>query len=280
MEQLSLDFYWVFGHILFMALGLSLGLLGAGGALLAYPILTFFFKLTPFAATSYSFYVVNSVSLIGLILKRGNIHIKESLLFIIPSIVGVYFSRNFLFVRLPEVLLKTDFYTLYKSDVIETGMHLFMLIAGLALSIKKKNAISESDADISSSKKPLLFLILYSFLVGVITGIFGVGGGFLIIPVLVKLLHMGFKQATTTSLLIIFINTSAGISVDLFNGFFLDPFLLSKLIAIGLFGLFIGNYFSKKMKTTTLQKALSFVMIIVGGGFLLNGFLNFFFWGV
>ena len=98
------------------------------------------------------------------------------------------------------------------------------------------------------------FLIIQTFIIGLIIGLVGAGGGFLIIPALLFFGNLPIKQAIGTSLLIIFINSLIGFGGDVLNGIEINYKLLFTISAIALIGMFIGTYLSKKIDGAKLTK--------------------------
>jgi hypothetical protein len=110
---------------------------------------------------------------------------------------------------------------------------------------------------------------LYGILIGLVTGLLGAGGGFLLIPVLVLILKMPMKQAVGTSLLIIALNSLIGFTGDIGHFSIHWVFLLSiTLMAIA--GIFIGGALSKKMDSNKLKKAFGWFVLAMGIFILLH----------
>lgn len=169
------------------AIGAVLGFVGAGGAMLSVPLLIYIFAFTPIAATTAALAVVISAAISGLLpkLKSREVLIREAL---IISSVGLITNVGFSVIahRLSDV-------------VITTGFSLVLIVAGTSMLIKPITG--------SEKKVPILWLITISLIIGSITGLFGVGGGFLAIPILVLFFKNTQAKAAGTSLLIIVLNS-------------------------------------------------------------------------
>ncbi len=169
-------------------IGGVLGFVGAGGAMLSVPILIFIFNFTPQLATTAALAVVSSAAVAGVIpkLKNREVLIKEALtiwaLGLITNIGGSWISH------------RTSDY------VITTGFSLVLIFAGASMLIKPITGVEK--------KIPTLWLILISLAIGLITGLFGIGGGFLAIPILVLFFKNSPAQAAGTGLLIIAMNSA------------------------------------------------------------------------
>ena len=168
-------------------IGLVLGFVGAGGAMLSVPILIYIFNFPPKEATVAALAIVFSAAFAGVIpkYKKQNVLIKDALIIwalgLCTNIGGAVVAKH----------LSDTFITL--------GFALILITAGSSMLLKP---VSES----SEKARPLLLLVLISLLIGAMTGIFGVGGGFLAIPVLVIYFHVSQEKASGTSLLIISLN--------------------------------------------------------------------------
>lgn len=169
-------------------IGAVLGFVGAGGSMLALPILIFIFNFPPQLATTAALAVVSSAAIAGVIpkLKNREVLVKEALtiwaLGLTTNIGGSLWISH----RLPDY-------------VITTGFSLILILAGASMLIKPITGVEK--------KIPTLWLILISLVIGVITALFGIGGGFLAIPILVLFFKNSQAQAAGTSLLIIAMNT-------------------------------------------------------------------------
>ncbi len=169
-------------------IGGVLGFVGAGGAMLSVPILIFIFNFTPQLATTAALAVVSSAAVAGVIpkLKNREVLIKEALtiwaLGLITNIGGSWISHR------------------VSDHVITTGFSLVLILAGTSMLIKPITGVEK--------KIPTLWLILISLTIGLITGLFGIGGGFLAIPILVLFFKNSPAQAAGTGLLIIAMNST------------------------------------------------------------------------
>jgi len=97
----------IFGYILAVLMGTTLGLIGAGGSILTVPILVYFFKIPPLLATAYSLLIVGSTALIGALsyYRKNLVDIRSALIFIIPAMTSVLITRAFIIPNLPEELV-------------------------------------------------------------------------------------------------------------------------------------------------------------------------------
>jgi uncharacterized protein len=172
-----------------ITIGLVLGFVGAGGAMLAVPIMIYIFSFSPIQATTAALAVVGLAALSGSLekFKKGEILVKEAL-----TISTLGLATNIYFALLAKDL---------DESVITTGLALVLIIAGASMLIKPIKAGSER-------RIPLIALIALSLTIGVITGLFGIGGGFIAIPILVLFYNTPMVKAAGTSLFIIFLNST------------------------------------------------------------------------
>ena len=105
---------------------------------------------------------------------------------------------------------------------------------------------------------------IIGFIVGIVTGFLGAGGGFLIIPALLFFANLPMKQAVGTSLLIIFINSSIGFGGDLYIGTPIDYRFLLVISAIAFVGMIIGTQLSKKIDGAKLKPAFGWFVLVMG----------------
>ncbi|MEZ7504485.1 sulfite exporter TauE/SafE family protein [Flavobacterium sp. Arc2] len=247
------------GYLASIIIGLSLGLIGGGGSILAVPILVYLFKVHPEQATSYSLFIVGFTSMIGSFshYKLGNLKIKSALVFAVPSILSLLFVRKIILPLLPDTLFSINDFDITKNLLIMI-VFAFLMIATSVSMIRKSKKVKEA--------KEINFLILavIGLFVGLIIGFLGAGGGFLIIPALLFFANLPMKQAVGTSLFIIFINSLIGFGGDLLGGIQLDYKLLFIISAMAILGLFIGTQLSKKIDGAKLKPAFGWFVLVMG----------------
>lgn len=249
----------VLGYILASLVGISLGLVGSGGSILAVPILYYLFGVTPELATTYSLCIVGSTASVGAYkhYRLGNLQLKPALTFAIPSLIMLLLTRKYIVPAIPQELLTLGSFTLTKSIFIMVIFAILMIAASLSM-IKS----SSSDGD-GKSVEPLQ-LVLISIIVGLVTGFLGAGGGFLIIPALIFFAGLPMKRAVGTSLLIISFNALIGFAGDLVKGVQVDLVFLATFTAIAIGGMFFGTYLSKRIDGNKLKPIFGWLVLIMG----------------
>jgi len=239
------------GYLVSGLIGISLGLIGGGGSIITIPMLVYLFHIAPTIATAYSLFIVGTTSLVGGIRSAMNrmVDFEGAVLFAIPSTVAVFLTRHNLLPHIPDNIIASNSFALTKNIAIMVFFSLIMLIASVRM-IRDKQKESEDDVKV---KHNYFMVILQGVLVGVITGIVGAGGGFLIIPALVLFTGLPMKKAIGTSLLVIAVNSLIGFMGDLSLVKEINfPFMIL-LSSIAVVGVFLGAYMSKFVKGTQLR---------------------------
>lgn len=243
-------------------IGISLGLIGGGGSILTMPVLVYLFGVSPLLATSYSLFVVGSTSLVGGLnsYRKGDVNLKAALVFGSASVVTVFLMRKYITPEIPAELFHVADYQVSSSFATMVVFGLLMLAASFSM-IKSKPA--DGFQEECSDCIPFFKLMSYGTSIGVITGLLGAGGGFLLIPALVLVLKLPMKKAVGTSLMIIALNSLVGFIADL-NHFVLDLGFLFTITAIAIAGLFIGNRLSARIPAAKLKKGFGWFVLFMG----------------
>ena len=237
----------IIGYIFFILSGLLFGLFGAGGSLVTIPILMFFFSISFKISTSYSLIIIFFTSFFGILLTKNFkiFKIRSVLIFAIASILGVYFSRNFLFELISEKILILVFV-------------FFLFFSGLSMLFNLPNSPAKR------SKLMNFPLMIQAFLVGNLTGLLGVGGGFLIVPVLILFQKFNVKQAAHASLILIFLNSLFAIFSDISNNVLkVDFLLLASIIFLSFFGFILGFKIRGMMNIKLMHSLFALFLIII-----------------
>jgi prepilin-type N-terminal cleavage/methylation domain-containing protein len=250
------------GYIASLFIGISLGLIGGGGSILTVPVMVYLFGLQPLLATSYSLFVVGSTSFVGAFnnLRKGMVNVKAALLFGASSIATVFLTRKFLVPAIPKDIFTIRGFTITESMLTMVLFAVLMLVASVSM-IRNKKVVKHEE----ENKDHFRFgkLVTYGITIGLVTGLLGAGGGFLLIPALVLLLKLPMKKAIGTSLMIIALNSLVGFTGDL-GHFSIDWFFLVKVTAIAIAGIFIGGALSKKIPGEKLKKGFGWFVLVMG----------------
>lgn len=249
-----------FGYLASVIIGIALGLIGGGGSILTVPILVYLFKVDPENATSYSLFIVGITAMVGAYkhYKVGNLKIKTALLFALPSLISLLIIRKVILPAIPNHIATLGQFEITKNVLIMIVFALLMVTASSAMIRKSK------PADENIGQANALKLSLIGFVVGIITGFLGAGGGFLIIPALLFFANLPMKQAVGTSLLIIFINSLIGFGGDVISGILINYTLLITITLIAILGMFIGIALSKKIDGSKLKPIFGWFVLVMG----------------
>lgn len=251
-------------------IGISLGLLGGGGSILTVPVLVYLLGVNPVLATAYSLFVVGASALLGAVtyMRKGLVHYKTAFIFALPSFISVFLTRKYLIPALPDTLHLAGF-SLGKDQAIMVFFSLIMLVAAFSMISSKRKA--EGGEAVPRYNYPLI--ALEGGVVGLLTGIVGAGGGFLIIPALVLLARLPMKMAVGTSLLIIAAKSLLGFLGDLGHQPIEWPFmLLFTTLALG--GILIGSWLSGSVANRHLKQGFGWLVLLMGLYILLTELLR------
>ncbi|MBC2846780.1 sulfite exporter TauE/SafE family protein [Winogradskyella flava] len=256
-----MDINQIFGYLGALLIGIVLGLIGGGGSILTVPILVYLLFVNPVTATAYSLFVVGVSSLVGAIrnIQKGLVDFKTAIVFAVPAFIAVYIARKYLVPAIPETVFTVGNFSVTKNIAIMLFFAIVMLVASISM-IRNKRADSPEETVITYNY-PLI--IIEGLLVGIITGIVGAGGGFLIIPALVLLAKLPMKKAVATSLLIIAIKSLIGFIGDVEN-LEIDWSFLLLFTSISVIGIFLGIYLSNFIEGKKLKKGFGWFVLVMG----------------
>jgi len=242
-------------------IGVVLGLIGGGGSILTLPVLVYILNLNPVTATAYSLFVVGTTSLVGAYkyFQKKLFDFKTAFIFAIPSLITVYLTRRFLIPAIPEHLFTVGTFNVSRDIGIMLFFAIIMLLASLSMINTKRKEITYN----LEIKYNYPFIFLEGVLVGLLTGIVGAGGGFLIIPALVLLAKLPMKKAVGTSLIIIAAKSLIGFIGDV-QTLEIDWIFLLKFTSISIVGILLGTYLSRHISGDKLKKGFGWFILIMG----------------
>jgi uncharacterized membrane protein YfcA len=253
----------IIGYIASLVIGISLGLIGGGGSILTVPVLVYLFRVQPVIATAYSLFIVGSTSLVGAFpkYKLGEVNLKTALIFGVPSIAAVFATRAYIVPAIPNEIFSIGSLVVTKSLLMMILFAVLMVFASISMIRNPKKKVEEKEEEKQEFNYPVI--LLEGAVVGVLTGLVGAGGGFLIIPALVLLSKLPMKQAIGTSLLIIAAKSLIGFTGDLGKET-MNWTLLLTITALAILGIFIGNHLSKKISAGGLKKGFGWFVLVMG----------------
>lgn len=234
-----------------LLIGISLGLLGSGGSILTVPVLIYLVGEPEKLAIGESLGIVAGISLAGSIpyVLKKEVHWISLIFFGIPGMIGTYGGASL-----------SQFVSGNTQLIIFAGV---MIIAAYMM-------IREKAKD-PAKKPPVIpkwILVIEGLAVGVLTGLVGVGGGFLIIPALVLIGGLSMRVAVGTSLLIITLKSFLGfykyIDVLRLEGLEMNWQLIGVFTLIGIAGSFLGNKISQKVPQKQLKTGFGYFLMVMG----------------
>jgi uncharacterized protein len=245
----------VLGYALALLIGLSLGLLGGGGSILTVPVLHYVLGYPVKEAIPMSLVVVGLTSAFGAIShgRNGTVHWRGALAFGPPAIVGAVLGA--------ELGLHVD------AKVQLTVFALVMLTA--AISMMRGGAETDQSRPRNDGRR-LPFITLVGALVGVLTGLVGVGGGFLYVPALTLLGGLTMKEAIGTSLVLIVLGCSAGL-VRYAGHLDLAWSALALFTGIAFLGVAAGSRLVPYLSQQTLKRGFAVFLLFMGALVLVRG---------
>jgi len=243
----------IVGHVLAVCIGLSLGLIGGGGSILAVPILVYVMGISSKVAIAMSLVIVCMISIIGMIphWQQGNVRFQIALAFIPAAMIGAYLGATL--TALPGI-----------TDTVQlVAFGLVMAIASMIMIRRGKQAIPKTN-------KPPLWKGLSQWIripgeglgVGILTGFVGVGGGFIIVPALTIVEGIPIKEAIGTSLVIIAANSIAGF-LGYLNQVAIDWQLVGSFTLAASGGTVVGAYLNRYVNAKQLQQGFGYFILAV-----------------
>lgn len=235
-----------------LLIGLSLGLLGSGGSILTVPVLVYLVGQEEKVAIAGSLAIVGAVSLAGSIphALRGRVAWPSVLLFGVPGMAGTYFGAAL---------------SQFVSGTTQLVLFSVVMLAAAGLMMRPQRVVVE----VVGKRRAAWKVAVEGLFVGVLTGLVGVGGGFLIVPALVLLGGMSMRLAVGTSLLIIAMKSASGffsyLEVLEQQGLELDWTVLGTFSGLGVVGTFAGGYLSGRLRQDTLRRLFGGFLVVMAG---------------
>lgn len=250
------------GYISSICIGIALGLIGGGGSILTVPVLVYLFSIDAVLATAYSLFVVGTTSIIGSFsyFKKALVNIRTAIVFGIPSIIAIYLTRAYILPALPNEIFHIGDFILTKNMMVMLLFAILMIVASYSM-IKKDRPRIEGVLAEQRFNYPLI--LIEGTVVGILTGIVGAGGGFLIIPALVVLGKLPMKEAVGTSLVIIAAKSLIGFFGESNESTINWTFLLI-VTGFAIVGIFIGMALSRKIDGDKLKPAFGWFVLLMG----------------
>ena len=230
-------------------IGLALGTLGGGGSILTVPVLVYVLGYDPKLAIAMSLPVVGTAAFIGVIShwRAGNVRLKTAALFGSVAMIGSYAGAR------GSVLLSARLQLLILGTV--------MIAAALSM---LRSALQDGSTAPAAERPPHPGILLsVGFAVGLLTGVIGIGGGFLIVPALVILGRVPMRAAVGTSLLVISMNSASGYLGHLGHQVIPWDFVI-RFTAVAVVGILGGTAITRHLSTQQLKRAFAVLLVVIG----------------
>lgn len=234
-----------------IAIGVVMGLLGGGGSIIAVPALTGLLHFPPKEAVVISLAVVGTAAAAGAVgsFARGALPLTAGLVVGLAASVGAYFG-GFLGARLADA-----------TQLRVLGV--VMLVAAVIMFMRP--AVGSAPA----KRRSLAVLVLLGLPLGVLTGLVGVGGGFLIVPALVIVARLPMREATAASLVVITMAAASGLAGYLES----TPLVLSFILPFALvaaLSTLAGGMIAHRLPQQRLQQAFAVALVVLGSWVLIR----------
>ncbi len=240
-----------------LAIGLSLGLLGSGGSILTVPVLVYLLDQPEKLAIAGSLAIVGTIAAFGSLpyIRAGEVNWRAVWLFGAPGMAGTYLGA---------------WLAVFVSGGFQLTAFAAVMLAASVLMLKPIDCENITNRAPRATWK----IGLDGLLVGIVTGLVGVGGGLLVVPALVLLGGLGMRQAVATSLVIIALKSFSGfykyLDVLAVENLELDLEVLGLVSALGVAGSFAGNFLANRIPQETLKKAFGVFLIVMAAYILMQ----------
>ncbi|MBC8125507.1 MAG: sulfite exporter TauE/SafE family protein [Candidatus Kapabacteria bacterium] len=237
-------------YIMAALIGISLGLIGAGGAIVAVPTFVYVGGIDPNLADGYALFVVAVASAVAVLMqgREKNIEWRAVFAFGSGTIITLVVVRYYLDQFVPQ--------------------NVQMLIFGVALLAAAIAMLRSQRLPAKPAQNKPMMLALYGIAVGAFSGLLGVGGGFLMTPALVLWAGLDMRRAVATSLVLISINSTAGVVTDMVDGLQYDWPLVIVCAIITTAGIIVGTLLSRRIDGNTLKAIFGWLVLAIGIGVL------------
>ncbi len=251
--------------------GFALGLTGGGGGVFAVPLLVYGLAVAPREAVGISLASVGGTALFGAVPRmfRGEVELRTGLLFAVAGMLGAPFG-SYLSTLVPENVLLMMFAVLMLvvaqrmwAKVRDPNLPSGVCTTEDEPDTDRSACQRDSDGKLRMTSRCARLMIAVGLLTGVLSGLFGVGGGFVIVPALVLFSGMEIHRAVGTSLFVIVLISISGVTSHVLTGNEISLRTTLQFMVGGFAGMWLGGIVAKRLKGPTLQKTFSIAVVLV-----------------
>ncbi len=259
-----------------LLIGIVMGMIGGGGSILTVPVFVYLLAMDEEPATACSLFVVGIVALVGGIryLGKKQVDLVAAVAFLIPSVPAVYLTRKYLVQAIPESIFTNEWIDFTRGTFMMLLFSIVMIVAAISMLRNPKNRIEQEGQGLfSATFSDYIKIFFEGAIVGVITGLIGAGGGFLIVPALVLFAKIPMRIAIGTSLVIIAVKSLIGFLGDIGQGYPIDWTFLIIFSVIAIIGLLLGVFCSAYVSSKQLKKGFGWFVLAMAVVILLKELL-------
>lgn len=256
--------------ILFGSLvGFALGLTGGGGSLLAVPLLVYGLAIAPREAFGVSLAAVGATALVGVVprIRAGQVEVGTGILFAIAGMIGAPIG-TWIAGKIPEAILLVLFsvlmlvvaWRLWSETLTKSNTDRESVCEGKD---RRSTCQRTTDGRLRLTSRCAMLLAVVGLTAGFLSGMFGVGGGFVIVPALVIFSGMPIHKAVATSLLVIVLVSISGVASHFAAGRGISLEITSLFVVGGAIGMTLGRLVSERLPAESLQKVFAAGIVAV-----------------
>ncbi len=252
----------IMGLVFALLAGVVMGLVGGGGGIILVPVMVYAMGVDTELSTAYALFIVGVAACVGTYRnhKSKTISKKNAVIFGIPTILGVLLARVYVLPAIPDLIPLWGDYVLAKNMAIIFFFAFVMLAAAYSmLTTKREDPDGSEVVNLNYAK-----VSFQGILIGLVTGLVGSGGGFLIVPALIFLARLPVKVAIGTSLFIIAMKSLVGFLADL-QLRVIDWQFLFTITAVTVIGILLGTHLNRYINGRKLKKGFAVFIIIMAG---------------
>ncbi len=254
-----------------VAIGFALGLTGGGGGVFAVPLLVYGMGIPAREAVGVSLAAVGLTALVGATARyfRGEIDARTGLIFAVAGMIGAPLGS-----QLSKLLPEAALLLLFSGLMLIVAARMWRASRSQGSAADAAGFVCQRDAagHPKLGGRCVALLLALGTTTGVLSGLFGVGGGFVIVPALVLFGGLAIHTAVATSLLVIFLVSASGVTAYVANGGALSWVLTGFFALGGLVGMQLGVRLSSKLSGPTLQRTFSAAMVLVAAFIVVKSF--------